>query len=172
MKLETPRLILRPYRKEDLTALHAIFSDAETMRFSQKPCTLEETESLLALFQEKEIAYGVELKETGALIGHLLFSQLPQEEAGIYEMGWFFNRGYWHQGYALESCQALVEYGFETLRLHKIMAETIDPIASGALAQKLGMISEGTFHAQAKAPDGTWADVYWYGICNPQEEII
>lgn len=172
MKLETPRLILRPYREEDLAALHGIFSDAETMRFSQKPCTLEETRSLLALFREKEIAYGVERKDTGELIGHLLFSQLPQEEAGIYEMGWFFHRAHWRRGYALESCKALIAYGFQTLHLHKIVAETIDPTASGALAQKLGMALEGTFHAQAKAPDGTWADVYWYGICNPQEERI
>lgn len=172
MKLETPRLILRPYREEDLTALYAIFSDAETMRFSQKPCTLEETRSLLALFREKEIGYGVELKETGELIGHLLLSQLPGEAAGIYEMGWFFHRAHWHRGYAQESCRALIAYGFQTLHLHKIMAETIDPIASGALARKLGMVLEGTFHAQTKTPNGDWANIYWYGICNPQEDMI
>lgn len=171
MKLETPRLILREYRQEDLSDLHAIFSDPETMRFSQEPCTLAQTQSLLNLFLEKKIAYGVELKETGTLIGHLLFSQLPQEEEGIFEIGWFFNRGYWHRGYALESCQTLMKYGFQTLHLHKIMAETIDPVASGTLAEKLGMVLEGTFHAQTKAPDGTWADVYWYGICAPQEEL-
>lgn len=171
MKLETTRLILRDYRPEDLRDLHAIVSDEETMRFSQKPCTLKETQALLNLFLEKKIACAVELKETGRLIGHLLFSQLPQEEDGIYEMGWFFNRNYWHRGYALESCRVLMAYGFEALHLHKIMAETIDPVASGALAKKLGMVLEGTFHAQTKAPDGTWADVYWYGICNPQEEL-
>lgn len=172
MKLETPRLILRDYRPEDLKALHAIFSDEETMRFSQKPCTLAETQSLLDIFLKKKIAYGVELKETGVLIGHLLFSQLPQEADGIYEMGWFFHRAYWHRGYAQESCRALMAYGFQTLRLHKIMAETIDPIVSGALAEKLGMVPEGRFHAQTQAPDGRWSDVYWYGICNPQEESI
>lgn len=171
MKLETPRLILRDYRPEDLAALHAIFSDAETMRFSQKPCTLPQTRQLLELFQEKHIAWAVERKGTGELIGHLLFSQLPQEEAGIYEMGWFFNRAHWRRGYALESCQALMAYGFKTLHLHKIMAETIDPNASGALAERLGMVLEGKFSAQTKAPDGTWADVYWYGICSPQEEL-
>lgn len=172
MKLETSRLIIRPYCPEDLTQLHQIFSDEEVMRFSQKPCTLEETRALLTLFLEKKIAWAVERKDTGLLIGHLLFSQLPREEPGIYEIGWFFRRDHWHRGYALESCQALMAYGFQTLHLHKIMAETIDPAASGALARKLGMALEGSFHAHTKAPDGVWADVYWYGICNPQEEII
>lgn len=172
MILETHRLILRPYRPEDLTQLHQIFSDEEVMRFSQKPCTLEETQALLTLFREKKIGWAVERKDTGLLIGHLLFAQLPGEEPGIYEMGWFLRRACWRQGYGLESGQALMEYGFQTLHLHKIVAETIDPTASGTLARKLGMALEGIFHAHTKAPDGAWADVYWYGKCNPEEETI
>lgn len=170
MYLTTPRLILRDYRPEDLEPLHQIFSDEETMRFSQKCCSMAETQSLLTLFLEKKIAYAVQLKESGLLIGHLLFSQLPQEEHGIYEIGWFFNRAYWHQGYALESCHALIAYGFQTLCLHKIVAETIDPERSGCFAQKLGMTLEGRFLSHTKDFAGKWVDVYWYGICNPQEE--
>ena len=170
MPIQTSRLILRPYTPADAEDLHEIFSDPVVMEHCEAPYTPEQTRQALSLFIEKNIAFAAELTDSGKVIGHLLFHQLPLEESGIYEIGWFFNRSYWRRGYACEACKALLEYGFQQLGLHKICAETIDPDRSVALMRKLGMTWEGTFHAHGKAPDGRWADVYWYGICNPMEE--
>ena len=33
------------------------------------------------------------------------------------------------------------------------------------------MTHEGTFRAHTKDLEGNWTDVYWYGICNPEETL-
>ena len=170
MLLRTDRLILRDYTPADISDLHEIFSDPRVMRFSETPYTLEKTQQVLSLFIERRIAFAVVLADTGKVIGHLLFHQLPMEETGIFEIGWFFHHSYWRQGYASEACFAMIHYGFYQLHLHKICAETIDPVCSVALMKKLGMTHEGTFCSHARTPGGQWKDVYWYAICNPMEE--
>ncbi len=170
MELHTQHLVIRDYRSTDWPDLLEIFSDEAVMRDCEPVYDEERTKSALAFFMAQSIAYAVVLRETGKVIGHALFHQLPGEEAGIYEIGWFYNRAYWRRGYAYEANRALIDYGFEEMNLHKICAETIDPIRSAGLMKKLGMAHEGTFRAHAKTPQGCWADVYWYGICNPKEE--
>ena len=170
MVLHTQRLILREYTSADEDDLHEIFSDAMVMQNCEPPYDRQKTKTALQYFIEQRAAYAVSLAHSGKVIGHLLFHQLPMEESGIFEIGWFFHREYWHQGYAYEACSALIEYGFQVLRLHKICAETTDPIRSVALMNKLGMNHEGTFRSHVRSPEGFWTDVYWYAICNPMEE--
>ena len=96
MLLRTKRLILRNYTPSDAADLHEIFSDPVVMKYCEEPYSPEQTQSILSLFIEKNIAVAAVLPDTGKVIGHLLFQQLPMEENGIYEIGWFFNRNYWH----------------------------------------------------------------------------
>ena len=171
MYIRTSRLIIRDYTASDWQDLHEIFSDPEVMRCCESAYTPEQTKEALDHFIQKDIAYAVTLADAGKVIGHALFAQLPPpDEQGIYEIGWIYNRRYWGQGYAYEASKALIDHGFQELQLHKIVAETIDPVRSTALMQKLGMIHEGTFRAHTRDLDGNWADVYWYGICHPKEK--
>ena len=110
-------------------------------------------------------AFAAQERLSGKVIGHLLFiKQLPGEEAGIYEIGWFINQKYWRRGFPFEACKALINYGFETLDLHKICAETIDSNKSVKLMEKLGMRKEGVFCLHTLDNAGDWADLYWYAI--------
>lgn len=170
MYIQTQRLIIRDYRPADWQDLLEIFSDPLVMKHCEDTYDAERTRSILDLFIQKDIAYAVTLAGSGKVIGHALFHQLPGEEAGIYEIGWFLNRNYWGLGYAYEATKALIAYGFQSLKLHKITAETIDPVRSVGLMKKLGMSHEGTFRSHRKDPQGNWTDVYWYAICNPKEE--
>lgn len=170
MLIQTKRLIIRDYFPEDLSDLHEIFSDPVVMRQCEPVYDEEKTQRTLSFFLDNTIAYAVVMAESGKVIGHLLFHQLPGEAPGIFEIGCFFNRAFWRNGFAYEACRAVMDYGFRELHLHKICAETIDPTASVGLMKKLGMHHEGTFRAHTKSPNGQWTDVYWYGICNPMEE--
>ena len=171
MYIRTPRLIIRDYSPADWQDLHEIFSDEIVMKECEPAYTEEQTKSTLDYYIKKSIAFAVTLADTGKLIGHALFAQLPPpEETGIYEIGWIYNRAYWRQGYAFEASKALIDYGFQEIKLHKICAETIDPVKSVGLMRKLGMTHEGTFRAHTKDLDGNWADLYWYAICNPMED--
>ena len=98
MQIETPRLLLRGFLPEDASDLQEILGDAEVMALCEPPYDFHKTEEFLFSFcigQQRAIA--VVHRESGKLIGYLLFSEA---EAGIYELGCFLNRRYWRQGYA------------------------------------------------------------------------
>ena len=171
MYISTPRLIIRDYSPADFQDLHEIFSDPVVMAYCEPAYTAEQTKEILGLFIRRSIAYAVVLKQTGKIIGHALFAQLPPPDtAGTYEIGWIYNRSFWGQDYAFEASKALIDYGFQYLNLHKVTAETIDPVRSVGLMKKLGMQHEATFPAHTTDLQGNRADVYRYAICNPLEE--
>ena len=171
MYIRTARLVIRDYAPSDLQDLHEIFSDPVVMKECEPVYTEAQTRDALDHFIQKGIAFAVTLADSGKVIGHALFAQFPPpDEKGVYEIGWIYNRSHWRQGYAYEAASALIEYGFQELALHKVCAETIDPVKSCGLMRKLGMSHEGTFRAHTKDLDGNWTDLYWYAICNPMED--
>ena len=91
--METRRLILRPYRMEDVQDAHAIFSDPVVMACCEAPYTLKQTEEQVAFFRRSGIALAARHRQQGRMISHLLFKQMPGEAQGIYEIGWIFHRG-------------------------------------------------------------------------------
>lgn len=162
VRLATPRLLLRAFVPQDADDLQEILGDAEVMRFSEPPYSPGQTRRFLAEFcigQKGGLA--AVHRASGKTVGYLLFRA---QEPGVYELGWFFNRAYWRQGYAFEACSALMEYAFCTLRAHKLFAETTDGAASVRLMEKLGMRAEGLQRGQLRDSAGHWADLYLYGI--------
>lgn len=70
------------------------------------------------------------------------------------------------QGYATAAGQLLIEYAFDTLGLHKIVARVFEENhASQRVIDKLGFRQEGTFRNEVYA-DGDWQDYYRYGLLN------
>lgn len=160
--IQTPRLTLRPFTMDDLSALHEIFSDPETMANVEPPYTLEKTEGFLRSFCiERGGALACVHRESGKMIGYILFNSL---EDGVHEMGWIFNRAYWRRGLAYEACSALIHRAFTELGAHKIFAEAIDGIKSVGLMKKLGLRLEGVQRLQTRDNAGAWRDLYFYGI--------
>ena len=161
MRIETERILLRDFTPEDVRDLHEILGDAETMRYSEPAYSFEKTEKFLNEFCiGKRGAVAAALKGSNKVIGYLLFH--PWSD-GVYEIGWFFNRQYWRQGYAYEACRALIDHGFRELHIHKLVSETIDGQKSVPLMEKLGMQREGVQRSQIKDIAGNWADLYLYG---------
>ena len=111
---------------------------------------------------DHEPAFTMEIcKEIEKVIGYILFKEFSE---GVYEIGWIFNKDFWNQGYAFESCKAVIGYAFHSMNVHKIFAETIDGVKSVRLMKKLGMKLEGIQRSQTKDNFGNWADLYFYGI--------
>ena len=141
MFLNTERMIIRNFTIEDLNDLQEILGADETMEYLEPAYDLKKTEHFLRDFCiDKSGAFAAVLKETGKVIGYILFHEI---EETIYEIGWIFNRDYWKRGFAYESCHAVMEYGFSELSCCKIIAETIDAEKSVGFMKKLGMKFEG-----------------------------
>ena len=160
--LETSRMVIRNFTAEDAADLHDIFGDAVTMENCEPAYDFEKTRKFLTSFcMERHGAVAAVHKESGKVIGYILFNEFDE---GVYEMGWIFNRNFWRQGLAFESCKAVIDYAFSELKAHKIFAEAIDTVKSVGLMQKLGMQLEGIQRSQAKDLHGNWADLYFYGL--------
>ena len=162
MHLATRRLIIRDFRAEDVSDLQAILGDGEVMAHCEPPYTSAQTEAFLRGFcMERRGAVAAVHRDTGRVIGYILFHET---EAEVYEIGWFFNRQFWRQGYAYEACRAVLDEAFGTLHAHKVFAETTDGVKSLGLMRKLGMRPEGVQRSHTREPDGHWADMYLYGL--------
>lgn len=162
MRIETERLLIRPFTPEDAEGLHAIFGDDEAMKNCEPAYDFAKTVEFLDSFCiGRNGALAAVHQESGALVGYILFKEL---EPRVWEMGWIFNRRFWRQSYAYESCRAVIDYAFGEKHAHKIMAEAIDGVKSVGLMKKLGMTCEGVQRSHTLDNDGTWADLYLYGL--------
>lgn len=165
--LETQRLILRRYRDSDLQDLFEYLSDPEVVRYEPyKPKTLEEAREDLAWRVSTEEMIAVELKSTGKMIGNVY---LGKRDFQALEIGYVFNRSYWGQGFAAESCRALLGRAFAQ-GVHRVFAEC-DPQnpASWRLLEALGFRREAHFLQnvafwQDENGRPLWKDTYVYGL--------
>lgn len=87
-------------------------------------------------------------------------------EAGAVEaeLGYFFLRDHWGKGYAVEAAEALLDFAFGPLGLHRVWGKCHTGNAGSArVMEKLGMTREGTIREHAWMRDH-WRSSYLYGI--------
>jgi RimJ/RimL family protein N-acetyltransferase len=152
--LETERLILRQFRKEDLDAHAATLGDEEIMRHvGGKPVSREDSwrRLLMGIGMWSTVGMGpwaVELKSDGRMIGHCGFFQFERDMTpsikGEPEMGWIFDRSVHGHGIALEACLAALEWAEQTLKSDSYPAIIdFENAASIKLAERLGFVRQG-----------------------------
>jgi len=128
--LSTQRLRLRPLRGDDAPALLTICSDPQVMRYSSSPPwhAIEQAQALIARDREAMAAgqyLRLGIERDGGLIGYCTLFQLdPQNRRA--ELGYVLAVSAWSHGYMGEALRALLDYGFGTLDLHRVEADT-DP---------------------------------------------
>ena len=162
--IETPRLLIRPFRPDDWQAVHAYASDPAVMKYIPGGVLSEDqARALVGETASDEENVAVVLKSEDRLIGHMPFH--PWYSPRIYEIGWIFNPRYHGQGYATEAATALLRYGFETLGVHRIIA-TCQPenVASWRVMEKIGLRREAHFRKCFYVDDATWLDEYLYAL--------
>lgn len=143
--LETGRLVLREMTPDDLPALSAILQDEQTMYAYEGAMSDAETKAWLDRQLERYAADGfglwaVCLKETGAMIGQAGVTLQPVEGEELPEIGYLFNRAYWHKGYAAEAAIACRRFAFTVLGFPEIYSIIRDTnLASMNVAIRNGM---------------------------------
>ena len=168
MFIETNRMVIRDFTMNDLNDLQNILGDAEAMKNCEPEYSIEKTANFLQKFCiEKHGAVAATLKESDKVIGYILFNELDE---GVYEIGWIFNKFFWRQGFAYESCKAVIDYAFDTMNARKVLAETIDVIKSVNLMKKLGMKPAGIQSSQTEDAFGKHADLYVYCILSEDRQ--
>ena len=144
--LETKRLVLRPYRENDVDALLACRGDESVAKYQLwEPYTREDAEKFISAY--KSIPPGtpgtwsglaVELKNTGQLIGDVALRIDENGRTG--EIGFNLTPEFQGFGYGTEAARCLLEYAFRDLKLQTITAiMDVDNRAAIALCRRLGM---------------------------------
>jgi ribosomal-protein-alanine N-acetyltransferase len=148
--LETPRLRFRRLLPEDLDDLAAIHGNAEVRRyFPEGVLTRGETREELEWFlnghpDDPRLGLWATIhKETGRFIGRCGLLLWDIEGKREVEVAYMLEKRSWHQGLGVEAAQAIVRYGFDRLKLPRLIA-LIDPQnqASIRTAMKAGLAFE------------------------------
>lgn len=172
MRIETERLLIRKFELKDLQAIYEYTSDIKVMKYIPEGVFTKDTakEFITLNMGEKAEKYAVVLKKENILIGHIFFGKYFGDHT--YEIGWVLNPKFHNHGYASEAAKAMIAYGFEKMKLHRIIA-TCQPenTPSYRVMEKIGMRREG--HFKKCIPNGAeWWDEYYYSILEEEGTTI
>ncbi len=146
--IQTPRLLLRPLRGDDLAALHATLFSDPAVTWDGRAYDVDETRAALAakLRHAEEHGFGllaVEDRAEGAFLG---WAGLQHLEGGPeVELAYYLGRRAWGRGLATELARALVAHARDGLGLPRVLA-VVRPEneASRRVLAKAGLGPRGT----------------------------
>lgn len=157
--LETERLVLREMDQGDFAALCAILQDDEAMYAYEGALPDDEAQAWLDRQLERYARDGfglwaVVLKETGAMVGQCGLTYQDADGVRVVEVGYLFQRAFWHRGFACEAARACRDHAFDTVgveRVYSIIRDTNLP--SQRVARRLGMEPEGSIVKRYRGVD-------------------
>lgn len=172
MKIETERLLLRELLPTDAEAMFEMDSNPEVHKYlGNNPVTdIEQVRGYIESIREQYSNNGIGRwavveKESGKVIGWAGLKFITEIENGhthFYDVGYRLNQQYWGKGYATESANAAIKYGFEELGLTEIIGSAnVENIKSRKALEKCGLTFVETFY---------WNDILCDWLCITKEE--
>ena len=143
-EIRTERLLLRPFRADDVDGVFSFSSDPQWGRYLEVPMPYSRRDA-------EEFVAGAVLFDAGAKLrwaivheGHVSGFLNLMPSAGTAEIGYGIARPLWGQGLVTEAVTAILRYGFDSLGLARIYAyAVVDNEASWRVMEKLRMQREG-----------------------------
>jgi ribosomal-protein-alanine N-acetyltransferase len=150
--LQTERLLLREVQETDAPEIHFFRSDDRIMQYLDREKLTSEAEALefigrykKAILENEGINWGICLQNSDKLIGTIGLWRFIKANHRA-EIGYSLHPDFWNKGLMNEAMQAVLDYGFKTLKLHSVEAN-INPQnqASRKLLEKHGFVQEAYF---------------------------
>lgn len=150
--LNTRDLRLRPSNAMDAESMFAMLSDPQSMKYwCDQP--LKDLDAAVKVLnrdlesdaQSNSMCWAITRKGQDRMIGKCILFQFSQDKHRA-EIGYILNREYWRQGLMYQALGAVIDFAFDTLKLHRIEAD-VDTENAGSLGllEKLGFKREGLF---------------------------
>lgn len=151
MRLETERLVIRPWRTEESPRLFEVLSDPDTVRWFGTPVPLTALEQATeriegyTRYAEPRGVWTMTEGPDGTPLGGVMLIELEDVETpDLTQIGWYLHPDSTGHGYATEACAAVLAFGLAA-GLPEIRAVIdIDNAPSIAVAERLGMRRLGT----------------------------
>jgi ribosomal-protein-alanine N-acetyltransferase len=176
--LETERLILRPFTVSDAQRVKELAGDLRVYETTLNvPHPYEDgmaeqwIESHHTNFLDgKSVVLGIEKKEEKGIIGTVGLNADPKHKKA--ELVYWIGYPFWNKGYCTEAAEALLKYGIEELKYHKIAARYMEKNpASGKVMEKIGMKKEGVLVDEV-FKDGEFHTLILYGKINTANKAL
>ena len=164
MIIETKRLILREMVMGDASDIMRLHSDHEVQKYTEEPVFTSLAEAYDKI-EEKRNEYKSEgfgrwitfLKDEMQFVGWAGLSYLPEFDE--IDLGYRFLPEYWGAGIATEASRSILTYGFDQLKIKKIIAIALkENEASIRIMQKIGMQFDKFAPYEPGGEDVAW---YW-----------
>ncbi len=174
--IKTERLTLRRFALSDAQAIYDSWaSDPRVTRFlSWTPHeSVEVTRTLLkgwcALY-ENPAYYHWGIVYEGQLVGGIsVVRQNDRDERA--ELGYCIGHDFWGRGITAEAAGAVIDYLFSTVGVHRVeIRHATDNPASGRVAEKCGLVSEGILRGAGRIGTGEFKDTRVWGILRDEWE--
>ncbi|RNL90322.1 N-acetyltransferase [Sinomicrobium pectinilyticum] len=156
-RLETERLILGKIKEADISVIVKYAGNkkiAENTLNIPHPYTKEDAKfwvrnSNKGFENGTQFTFGIRIKPTNEFIGGIGLKIEPKFDRA--EMGYWIAEKFWNNGFATEAVKAVLAYGFNGLKLNKILAtHLVENSASGKVMIKNRMIKEGELKEHTK----------------------
>ena len=172
LPLVTERLLLRHFHESDLDAFHAYRNDPEVFKYQgwSVPYLREMAAEFIAVMKDAVpgeeghwFQVAVQRKSDYALVGDVAFCPLRGSPRQAF-FGFSLARRFWGQGYASEATQAVLDYLFHELDMHRVVADCdVENAHSIRLLERLGFRREA-HHLESYWTGEQWCDEYVYAL--------
>jgi RimJ/RimL family protein N-acetyltransferase len=147
VSLRTERLLLRPWRDDDLAAFAAMSADPAVMEFLGPFADPAACQAWVKWARGHWDQHGfgqwvVEILGKASFIGVIGLAVVDYDAhfTPAVEVAWRLARAYWGHGYATEAARAALDHGFGELGLTEIVAVTVPAnLRSRRVMERLGM---------------------------------
>ncbi len=171
--IDTPRLILRPFRPEDAAGAWKNWAGDPQVQHEYGELACADEAQVAALIrgwaaryaQDNFYRWAVTLRDSGECIGQIAFYQV-NERHRMADVEYCVGRPWQGQGYATEALSAVVEYAFGHTGLHRLQAfHRGRNAASGRVLAKAGFRREGVLRQSFYYPEtNRYDDRVYYGV--------
>jgi len=144
--LETERLIIRHLTQDDGEFIFELLNEPAFVRnvADRGVRTIDDAQAYILNGPVDSYAkngfglFAVELKEIGLPIG--VCGLIRRDVLPDVDIGYALLERYWNKGYAHEAAAAVLNYGYKTIKLKRIIAfTTLDNAASAKVLEKIGL---------------------------------
>jgi len=162
--IETERLLLREITLDDKEALFKLHSNPAVQKFTGEPVveSIDDIKKAIEarIINYKKYGYGrwaTFLKDDMQFVGWAGLAYLPEFDET--DLGYRFLPEYWGLGIATEASRAILNYGFDSLKLKKIIAIALkEHKASIRVMEKVGMEFDKFAPYEPGSENAIW---YW-----------
>lgn len=123
--IEGSHVVLRHHRLDDLPHIRRWYRDLELARltrYSLQPMNDEEIDRFFhgRLMSPESVAYAIEVRDTGRLIGLTTFSNLDPDNGSVLFHISIGEPDTWGRGYGTEATELMLQLAFERIGLHRV----------------------------------------------------